>query len=66
MAHHAELVEQIKDRAAALHALLDKITPGLNPDVERLLELSKSNLETSVMQAVKAISRFSPSRLERM
>lgn len=65
MAHHSELVEQIKDRAAALHAVLDKITPGLNPEVGRLLELSKSNLETAVMQAVKALSRFSPSKMEK-
>lgn len=62
--HLAEVVERIKDRAAAMHAEIDRIVPPAgNAEVGRLLSIAKTELETSVMYAVKAVSRFSPSQL---
>lgn len=46
----------IKEQAAALWDTLDTITTG-TPEGARLLSIAKTNLETSVMFAVKALSR---------
>ena len=48
-------VEEIKSRAAALLESIDNI-PGTY-EADRLVSLAKTDLESSVMWAVKAISR---------
>jgi hypothetical protein len=61
--HHSDHVERIKAAAAALYGELDAIVPPPgNSEAGRLLALAKTDLESSVMWGVKAISRFSPSQ----
>lgn len=52
-------IEEIKNKAAQLWDLFDNIPvpPGLQTDAMRLVSIAKTNLETSVMYAVKAYSR---------
>lgn len=58
---HGEQVDRIKYLASALWTEIDKIAvPPGNSEPGRLLSLAKTDLEGSVMWAVKAISRFSP------
>lgn len=53
----------IKIRAAQLWTLIDKIpVPPGNSEAGRLMSLAKTDLESSVMWAVKAVSRYSPSK----
>lgn len=51
-------VEQIKQTAAALWSMINVISvPPGNTEAGRLLALAKTDLESSVMWAVKAVSR---------
>lgn len=56
-----EMVERIKNNAAHLWVTLDEITadPG-NTETMRLVSIAKTDLETCVMSAVKAVSRQTP------
>lgn len=51
-------VEAIKNEAAILHSLISHISiaPG-NSEAGRLVSLAKTELESAVMWAVKAVSR---------
>lgn len=53
------LVQRIKDEAASLYDAIDciSIPPG-NTEAGRLVALAKTDLESAVMWAVKAISRY--------
>lgn len=54
----AEHVEFIKKNAAALWSYIDNIpVPPGNTEAGRLVALAKTDLESSVMWAVKALSR---------
>lgn len=62
--HHSETVEKLKGIAAVLWTELDAIVPPPgNSETGRYLAIAKTELESSVMFAVKALSRFSPSTL---
>lgn len=51
-------VQRIKDSAATLFEQIDSISiPPGNSEAGRLVSLAKTELESSVMWAVKAISR---------
>lgn len=63
MPHHQEQMIKIKHLAAALWTEIDNITlPPGNSEPSRLMAMAKDNLETGVMQAVKALTRFTPSK----
>ena len=52
------LVQQIKDQAAVLWDCIDSVViPPGNSEAGRLVSLAKTELEASVMWAVKSISR---------
>lgn len=54
----AEHVEYIKKNAAVLWSYIDNIpVPPGNTEAGRLVSLAKTELESSVMWAVKALSR---------
>lgn len=55
------LIAQIKEQAAVLHDLFDSVHLGgtLEREPGRLVALAKTELESSVMWAVKATSRLS-------
>lgn len=63
---HAILVTRIKDQAAILLDLMGDISipPDNAAEVGRLVALAKTDLESCVMWAVKAVSRFEKSRNE--
>lgn len=61
--HDAQHVEAIKATAASLWSLIDNISiPPGNSEAGRLVSLAKTDVEASVMWAVKAVSRYSPSK----
>lgn len=64
MEHHASQAQRIRAVAAALWAEYDAISiPSGNSEVGRLLAVAKTELETSAMFAIKALTRFAPSKL---